>query len=428
MAELPVTRRMGKRCGLLKSLLLFFLCLPVSLAGAGDFSLSGYFKSYLFLYQPPSINGYPQNSSLEGLSTNRLRLHLSYQPRGWIGMETAYDIVPRIQSAGFSEKSIFFSQLNPFTYRAMDLDNRLYPSDSASTKNLVLSQNLDRALVSIHTKPADITVGRQAIAWGNARVINPTDVLAPFTFETLDTEDRVGIDAVRTRIPLGALSEIDAGYVFGKEFKFENSALYARTKLNVHQTDIAVLIMDFRENLLAGLDLARAIGGAGFWVEMAYVFADAFGGRTGGSTNDYFRASTGMDYSFSPRTYGFIEYHFNGAGAALPRDYAGEFSKPAYTEGGVYLMGRHYLTPGITFQLNPLITITGESLINLTDPSVFLAPQVEYNIATNLYVGAGSFIGVGQRPKTAHEGSAFTFQSEFGGYPNIYFGSFRYYF
>ena len=388
--------------------------------------MSGYYKSFLLIYRPPSTGNSGFDSiqqSTKALSTNRLRLQFSYEPSTWIDMDAAYDIVPNIRSMGFSEDSMLFGQIDPFIYRVADLNPRLYSSDRDPVKHFALSQNLDRAMVTIH-----IIIGRQPIAWGSARGVNPTDVLAPFTFETLDTEDRIGIDAVRTRIPMGALSEIDAGYVFGKDFRFENSAFYGRAAFNVRNTDVSLLVMDFRENLLAGFDLAGAIGGAGYWIETAYVFADAFSGRNTGQKDDYFRSSTGIDYSFGSKSYAFLEYHFNGAGAALPRDYLNNFLKPAYTEGSVYLMGRHYLIPGYTYQLSPLISISGLSLINVADPSLFISPRVEYNIASDVYVSGGAFVGIGKGPAAAQGESPLVLRSEFGGYPNIYFASFRYYF
>ena len=124
--------------------------------------------------------------------------------------------------------------------------------------------------------------------------------------------DSVGIDAVRTRIPLGTLSEVDAGYVFGKHFRFENSAFYGRAKFNVRKTDVSLTAMGFRENFLAGFDLAGSVYGAGIWLESAYVFVDALGDYANGRQYDYFRLSSGIDYSFTGNTYGFIEYHFNG--------------------------------------------------------------------------------------------------------------------
>lgn len=413
------------------------LCILLCLFGistesaAGDFSLSGYYKSYLYVYKPPSTGNSEFDSgtqSTKALSTNRLRLHLSYEPSAWISMDAAYDIVPSIRSRGFSQGSILFGQLDPFIYRAADLDPLLYPSQDDSIEHFAVAQNLDRAMVTIRTKPADIMIGRQPIAWGSARGVNPTDVLAPFSFETLDTEDRIGIDAVRTRIPLGTLSEIDVGYVFGRDLKFENSAFYGRAAFNVHNTDVSLLVMDFRENLLVGMNMAGALGGAGYYIETAFVSADAFNGRGTALKENYFNASTGIDYSFGANSYAFLEYHYNGAGAANPRDYLSNFAKPAYTEGSVYLMGRHYLIPGAFYQLTPLLGVSASTLINLTDPSFFVTPQLEYNITSNSYVSAGTFIGLGKKPDMIQGGSVPLLRSEFGGYPNIFFGSFRYYF
>ena len=91
-------------------------------------------------------------------------------------------------------------------------------------------------------------------------------------------------------------------------------------------------------------------------------------------------------------------------------------------------MGRHYLIPGYTYQLSPLISISGLSLINVADPSLFISPRVEYNIASDVYVSGGAFVGIGKGPAAAQGESPLVLRSEFGGYPNIYFASFRYYF
>ena len=48
------------------------------------------------------------------------------------------------------------------------------------------------------------------------------------------------------------------------------------------------------------------------------MIADFFMERKSGKASDYFRLSSGLDYSFSGKTYGFIEYHFNSGGAGQP--------------------------------------------------------------------------------------------------------------
>jgi hypothetical protein len=202
------------------------------------------------------------------------------------------------------------------------------------------------------------------------------------------------------------------------------------------KTDLSVLFLGFRENLLIGLDIARAIGQAGFWCESAYVVTDAFNGDEvqgyeDGLKKNYFRASLGMDYNFSGKVYGFFEYHFNSAGRNNSVDYPDVFASTAYTEGASYLMGRHYLNLGITTQITPLIPFTAIVILNLNDPSVNFAPSIEYNIKEDIYIAVGAYLGIGKRPEVCDIGNPsfpFRFNSEFGAYPNMFYSSLRIYF
>ncbi len=370
-------------------------------------NLSGYYKSFSVAFDSPHAG-----DPITGAVIHRLRLDFADSFRGHVSFDFAYDLALRIQDPSLFETPMEGVFLDALDYRIADLDASLYPYDRDSIGSVGLFHNLDRANITARLAFADLTVGRQAIAWGSARVINPTDVIAPFAYSELDTEDRTGIDAVRVRVPIGALGELDAGYVFGRDFAVDQSAFFGRSQFNAAETDLSPLIVRFREQWLFGMDVARGIGGAGAWLESAFVFTPARG--------TYFCASVGMDYSFGGETYGFIEYHFNGAGARNPEDDLANMTRSAHRD--VYPMGTHYLAPGITHQLTPLIALRGQFLANLTDPSVFLAPGIEYNIEQDFYLSTGAFIGIGKRPKAEH------FQSEFGGYPNILFFAFRIYY
>lgn len=389
----------------------------------GDFAWGGSVRSYLYVFDPAAVRagGTAVGPSPEAVATGRVRLEAAWSPDARVRLEGAYDLAPRFESGGFAGGSLLPGRPDPLAYRAFDLD----PAAAASGR-FTLGQNLDRASVRWRFPAADLTFGRQAVAWGSARGVNPTDVLAPFAFEVLDAEDRIGIDAVRARIPAGLLGEIDAGYVFGRDLEFRNSAFFLRAASNVRRTDLSVMVVGFRENLLLGFDLARSIGGAGYWLEAAAVAGGALGG--GGGGRDYVRASTGLDYNLSGSLYGFVEYHYNGAGAAGTPGYAGRLAETAYREGAVYLAGRHYCIPGALYQYSPLVSLTVQALVNVTDPSVFLAPRAEYNIAPDVYLGAGAFVGIGRSPVAKDPASPPVLRSEFGGYPGIYFASLRTYF
>jgi hypothetical protein len=411
---------------------LIFLCIP--LQAESNFSLSGYYKNFAVVFNPPAVNdasisAFPDRNL--GLVNNRLRLNFIYGSGRRLSFSFSYNISARIQDSLLFDEKLFMADVDLFRYRCGDLKAQLYPSEQEPQGSFGVFQNLDRAFLAVKTGPADIFIGRQPIAWGSARILSATDIIAPFTFEELDTEDRVGVDAVRLRLPLGFMAELDTGYVFGEDFKFSKSAFFLRGKFYLAKTDMALLLVGFHESLLAGLDVSRSLGGAGFWFEGAYVFVKALDDYEAGRKKNYLRATVGLDYSFSRTTYGFIEYHFSGAGASRPEDYLKNLARPELAEGAVYLMGKHYLAPGLTCQIAPLVSIAGQALINLSDPSLFIAPQLEYNIAQNIYLCAGAFIGIGKSPRSGQGSGSLPeleFQSEFGGYPNIFYSSFRIYF
>ena len=406
----------------MRKILALIICLmTTSLVGiaTAELKIGGYYKNFFTAFNSP----FP-DAPVTGVVVNRLRLNLSYAPADSLSFAFAYDFTPRVQDPLLFSQSPIAVGTASSRYRVADLDSPLYPRTDEPVGSVGIYHNLDRASVQFSTDFADFSIGRDAIAWGSARIINPTDIIAPYTYDQLDTEDRVGVDAIRVRIPIGVMGEVDTGYIFGNKFNFDKSAVFLRTQLNAVETDFSILLLEFQRDLLVGFDIARGIGGAGFWLETAYVFTTPFDDLPDAADN-YLRTSVGLDYSFGGETYTFIEYHFNGVGAKNSENFLTNLEQPAYTRGGVYLLGTHYLAPGITHQLTPLISFSGQMLFNLSDPSTWVAPQIAYNVAEDIHLSVGGFISVGKRPKN---GDSPQFQSEFGSYPNLLFSSFRVYF
>ena len=383
-----------------------------------DWQIGGYYKNYFTAFDTVQTN------NLMGIVTNRLRLNLSYTPAETFSFDIAYDFTPRIQDSSLFNDSVFAVAIPSSRYRFADIPSRIYPTDKEPTGNMGIYHNLDRAIIHYSADFADISIGRDAIAWGSARIINPTDVVAPFSFDQLDTEDRVGVDVVRIRIPIGILGEIDTGYVIGEKFEYDKSAIFLRTQLNAVETDFSISLIQFQRNLLARIDITRGIGGAGFWLETAYVFTEPFMDMNSPSDN-YLRSSIGLDYIFNGKLFTFIEYHFNGAGTVNPDDYIDNLNQPAYMQGGVYLFGIHYLSPGISYQLTPLMNIGGQVIFNLSDKSATFIPQLSYNVAEDLHLSIGGLLSIGKSPIDDEQ---FVLQSEFGSYPNLFFSSFQLYY
>lgn len=404
-----------------------------ALAEAGtELKISGYGKSFSILFRPAgtAVGEEVLRDPDYGAVNNRVRLKLSFRPSEGMAFDLAYDFAPRIQDHKLFSGDPILSGFEPLEYRIDDLRSRLYPGPNEPVGSFALFHNLDRLSLTARAGPVDLILGRQAVAWGSARVINPTDVIAPFAFNELDQEERRGVDAFRVRLPLGMMDEMDVGVVAGRGFKGENSVFFIRGKTYQLQTDMSALAVGFRRHLLLGLDIARAVGGAGIWIEAAHVLTDFFREEKRPGEKDYTRLSVGLDYNFRFGLYSFLEYHFNSAGAEKAQDYLPLFQTSAYRDGSVYLMGRHYLNLGVTCQLHPLVPATGMLIWNLSDGSLILAPSAEYNIAENIYLSAGGFIGFGKHPRQESNpaADALMLRSEFGAYPDMAYTSFRVYF
>lgn len=413
------------------------LFLAAALAGptsaAETFEVGAYVKSTVFYFRLPAgslLKDSPDTSGLAALS-NRLRLRLTVRPSSVWNFQLAYDFSPRIQNQRLFETDEAGLSFSPPDYRLADPRPRLIPGPDRTPQCFGLFQNLDRLALTWRAGPADIIVGRQAVSWGSARIVNPTDVLSPFSFNEPDKEERRGVDAVRLRLALGDMDELDFGLVAGRNFSAGTSAAFIRGRTSLWKTDVSLLALAFRHHLLLGLDLAGSLGGAGVWLEAAFVFADAFREKPAAADHDYFRASLGLDINLSSTVYAFTEVHWSTAGAGNPDGYASLFDSAAFQDGTVYLFGRTYLGLGTRIQVHPLISATGLALVNANDGSFVLAPSLEANIAENIDLLAGLYLGIGRSPLPAGSTPAeaeTVLRSEFGAYPDMMYASFRAYF
>ena len=74
--------------------------------------------------------------------------------------------------------------------------------------------------------------------------------------------------------------------------------------------------------------------------------------------------------------------------------------------------------------LSPLLNISAQALVNLTDPSAYLTLMGEYSISQNVTLSTGISRGLGE----SSEGTAGELSSEFTSWPGTYFASAGYYF
>ncbi len=401
---------------------IFFYIALISLS-AGSLSAAEIPLRFKNFYKAFVLSVKTPNSGSGIFLSNKFRTEVVFNKENLRG-EFAYEINALARKDSFlSSPSLTSSSLS---YRAYDTGRYLFPGNNRVDADFSGIQNIDRAFLSLTANFGDLYIGRQPIAFGMAKAVNPTDVLAPYDFAALDTEERMGVDALRVKVPLGLLGEFDGGIVAGRHFKVAESAAFLRTKIYQSGTDITLIAQAFKNNLLLGANIVRDIKGAGVWTEFAHTYAQYFSGHL--KEEDFFRLSVGADYNFQifNGVLGFIEYHYNGAGVSDENKYILQATKTAYTDVGVYLLSKQYLIPGFSTSLTPLISANLSAIYNLNDCSAYFTPRLEYNIKTNMYLGLGANIPIGR--KAVYAGSLIVPRSEFGLYSDYYYSSIRLYF
>ena len=371
--------------------------------------LSGYLKSYLVLQDELRITDLVALESRQQLQ-NGTRLMFDHTDED-ISFELHYELSPVLSStAASSQVATLPVQRN--AYRLTDPDRILI-----AESGLTVFGNLDRANVKWRRNWGDLTVGRQPITFGAARIINPTDVFLPFNQQALNTEYRVGVDAIRLQRPLGMLSELDMGLILGPDADPDQSAAYVQLLVNVAGHDLSMTTAQFSDHKLLGVGTQTAVGQLGVWFEFAVV----------SGVDSYHRLSTGFDYAFNENWFLMVEAHYNSSGAESPDQYPLVRGSAPFQRGEVHLSGRRYLIPVLSWQMSPLATMSAQSIINLSDQSVFTTLTASRNVTQNTHMDIGLQWFTGDR-STFTPPFDFRTGSEFGDRPTVLFGSVRWYF
>lgn len=167
--------------------------------------------------------------------------------------------------------------------------------------------SVERLYLDFYLPWVDLRLGRQAVQWGSALMVNPTD---PFP-EVLLSEPwrfRAGVNALRATFPIG--ESHDVALVVGANDDFTAARIAARGRLGLESVDIALLGAWRQEagDGFVGLDVRGTLE-IGYWVEGA-VFIDE-------ALDVHEEIAVGIDYSFPVLDSLVIalQYYRNGGGA-----------------------------------------------------------------------------------------------------------------
>ena len=225
-------------------------CLASNAAQA-DVNLSGYAKTFVVGQQAIANNLFNAAGIWQAQTNVRLKWDAVQTDNSGpfaLAWQCHYELSPGISSRATNNAgSAGLASRADVPYRFSDPSANL-----VDQPRYQLGQNLDRLNVQLQFASGDLTLGRQAMTFGSARIINPTDVFLPFAVGTLNTEYRTGIDGIRFQRPLGQLGELDLGLVLGQDGQRDNSAAFVHVKTNLDGNDLEFTAISFGQQTFWG--------------------------------------------------------------------------------------------------------------------------------------------------------------------------------
>ena len=244
---------------------------------------------------------------------------------------------------------------------------------------------IDRASVAYSSENLVLKAGRQAITWGSGLFFHPSDIVAPFSPDAIDTSYKPGVDMLYAQYLFDNGADVQAIAVpraatHGGAVALEQSTLAIRGSATLGSLDGALFYARDRGDQVAGLNLSGPLGGASWNAERVHWrLADG---------------TTRPSWLFNITNFGtlgewnvsyFAEYFRSGFGvdASVPLDALPASLTRRMSAGQVFFDGQDFLAPGGQLQVTADLSISPSAIISLNDGSNLATVGINYALGDN---------------------------------------------
>ena len=279
--------------------------------------------------------------------------------------------------------------------------------DLHSGSNTKWRHRLDRISLGFSGGPLEVIIGRQAVSWATTLILTPADPFAPFNPSDPFREYRGGIDAFRVWVFTGPFSEIEA-VVRPTETAFGTTV----TALGRVQTSKGGWAFGTWAGILhdqpaGALFTTGALKATAIRAELAI--------REHPNAEVTMRGAIGLDRFFTPggkNLYFAVELQYDGFGAQNTSKLLETINSKPFIQGDMQTIGQWTVASQLSYQVHPLVGVSGLTLVNARDRSVLVSPGLNWSATSSLTVTAAAFRGLGAElalPGTLGLGSEYGF-------------------
>jgi hypothetical protein len=255
----------------------------------------------------------------------------------------------------------------------------------------LLYHRLDRLNLTYAPDWGSISIGRQALTWGDGRIFNPMDLFDPFAPTAIQRDYKTGEDMalLQVSLPVGDAQMLylprrdpDSGDLQ------EDQSSYA---IKLHRP-VGALEMDLM-GARHYADEVVGLGGSGYLGEALWrinaTYTHVSGPEAGGdAADDFLQLVANLDYAWiwgGKNFYGLVEGYYNQLGHS--GDYKSAVNDDVLIDrlarGEMFTLGRYYLAGQLQVEVHPLVKVDTTAIVNLADPSGLLQPQLLWDVAEN---------------------------------------------
>lgn len=265
-------------------------------------------------------------------------------------------------------------------------------------KNATLLR-LDRVNVAYTGDKTVVRFGRQAISWGNGLLFTPMDIFNPFDPAAVDKEYKSGDDMLYGQYLLDNGNDVQAVVVVRRnlisgDVEQEVSSLSLKYHGFWASNEYDLLLAEHYDQLVIGVGASTDFGGAVWRGDLVWTDTDPGSVLSAVGGVSYSGVTGGHNWT------GFLEYYYNGFGQS-DGDYsaAGLAANPELLKrlnrGELFNLGRHYLGASVTVEWTPLLNLTPNVFVNLTDPSALAQLVLTYDWKQDIQLLAALNIPIG---------------------------------
>ena len=263
------------------------------------------------------------------------------------------------------------------------------------------NHRIDRFNLVVNNRFGRVTIGRQAVTWGNGLVFNPMDLFSPFSPYDTQRDYKKGEDSVHFETFLENGNEIEFLYVprrpaEGRSVKVSSSSAAAKYHIYLNDMEFDLMAAGHYEDIVFGIGYMTPAGSAMLRGDVIYSHAG------GDMENNLLNIVMNIDYSwvwFKKNFYGCMEYYYSSLGAG--DDYSEMFTDhdlvTRSSRGEIYGFAKNYLSSNLQMEINPLLNLRLLVIANLDDPSSLIQPVLTFSAARNIEIILGSNIAIGGR-------------------------------